>query len=50
MNIRQSTRSERLPLVPIAERGFWWGWSIGCGTALLFVLILQFTANVFFGG
>ena len=38
MNIRQSNRHERLPSVPIAERGFWLGWCLGCGTALAFVL------------
>ncbi|MDE3038750.1 MAG: hypothetical protein KGJ21_09925 [Pseudomonadota bacterium] len=48
MTARRSSRPEPLPLVPIAERGFWGGWCLGCGTALLFVLAFQITANVFF--
>ena len=36
--IRQTTRLKPLPIVPIAERGFWWGWVLGCTTALAFVL------------
>ncbi len=41
MSARSDNRIQPLPLVPLAERGFWLGWCLGCGTAL--VLVLAYT-------
>ncbi|MDE2473287.1 MAG: hypothetical protein KGL35_32420 [Bradyrhizobium sp.] len=41
---RRENRVQPLPIVPVAERGFWLGWCLGNATALGFVLAYTLAA------